>query len=382
MGLASQYLNRKELTDKAFVYYDSQRLYRSGDLGRWNIDGDLIFLGRKDDQLSFRGYRLEKEEIENAILKLPALVQECIVDVREVNHQPAPEVLSFIAQNYCGVKRVALAVDSVQEAFDKSIQNGAIPVQLPVTTEDELGQVEEASIKLYEHNEITFINRHSYRGHFKPGYKPLKDASTTHSAGLLSIDHIASEVRVNETDYWTNYLSQTIGTQLVQSIERDEQNKTGMILKISQSADKNMTFVMAEPEVVEKKSKVQENINKYGPGIHHLAFETSDMIATVETLIKGDVEFISFPPSYYDILREREEFRGYDIDKLQQYGILIDKEGDSYLLQKFIKPISDRPFFIYEIVQRVNGYSGFALKNINILKKAEEKEIMKVANEA
>jgi 4-hydroxyphenylpyruvate dioxygenase len=65
-----------------------------------------------------------------------------------------------------------------------------------------------------------------------------------------------------------------------------------------------------------------------------------------------------------------------DIDNLEKYGILIDKEGDTYLLQKFIKPISERPFFLYEIVQRVNGYNGFALKNINVLKKAEEMQIM------
>ena len=59
-------------------------------------------------------------------------------------------------------------------------------------------------------------------------------------------------------------------------------------------------------------------------------------------------------------------------------GILVDREEDAYLLQKFIKPYGDRPFFLYEVVQRINGYNGFALSNINLLKKAEEIELMKL----
>jgi len=134
---------------------------------------------------------------------------------------------------------------------------------------------------------------------------------------------------------------------------------------------------MAEPDGYTGVSKVQQNIDKFGPGIHHLAFATDDIIATVNTFTEKGVEFVSFPRSYYGLLRENPDFKDIDIDLLESNGILIDKEDDTYLLQKFIKPISDRPFFLYEIVQRVNGYNGFALKNINVLKAAEELEIMK-----
>ncbi len=104
------------------------------------------------------------------------------------------------------------------------------------------------------------------------------------------------------------------------------------------------------------------------------------MALALKRFREKNVEFVPFPPSYYELLRNNDEFRnidGIDIDDLEAEGILIDKEGDTYLLQKFLKPISDRPFFLYEIVQRVNGYNGFALKNINVLKKAEEMEDLK-----
>ncbi|MBN9386355.1 MAG: hypothetical protein J0H74_36695 [Chitinophagaceae bacterium] len=287
------------------------------------------------------------------------------------------EVQAFINKHYCGVKRVSLLVDSVGEAFNSSIRNGAIPVQYPRKLEDGDGVIEEAAIKLYEDNEIVFINRSRYQGVFKPGYaRAPAEAGGGWGGAFTSVDHIAAEVRINESQYWSEYLANAVGTSMVQSIGASDDNKTGMILKINQTSDRLLTFVIAEPESYLKRSKVQKNIETFGPGIHHLAFATKNLQETVRVLSQQGVEFVSFPPSYYDLLRKDNELHGSDIAALQRHGILLDKEGDSYLLQKFIKPISDRPFFLYEIVERVNGYSGFALKNINVLKQAEELEIM------
>jgi len=285
------------------------------------------------------------------------------------------EIQNFIGANYCGVRRIALAVDDVKKAFEKAIGNGGIPTKLPAKIEDEDGYIEEAAIRLYDHNEILFINRTHYRGAFRPGYRA--EAGNDPDGCLTGIDHIASEVRINESEYWTGYLTRVIDTQLVQNIGRSNENRTGMVLNINQSRSKGLTLVIAEPDTYAGYSKVQQNIDNFGPGIHHLAFSTNNLPESVALLSKKGIEFIKFPAAYYKLLRENDEFKGFDIDQLEKLGILIDKEGDSYLLQKFIKPISDRPFFLYELVQRVNGYNGFALKNINVLKKAEEMEIIK-----
>lgn len=286
------------------------------------------------------------------------------------------EVSSFIATNYCGVKRIALNVPSVTDAFDLAINNGAFPIKFPSTTSDEDGSIHDAAIKLYDNSEITFINRDEYFGNFKPGYRATKNDHKTEY--FNSIDHIASEVRINEMSFWTNYLENCIGTSLVQKILKGIDNKTGMMLNINQTLDKKLTFVIAEPSNYKGNSKVQQNIDAFGPGIHHIAFRTNDLITTTQAMLSKNVEFINFPASYYDLLRSNPEFKNIDIDALQRLNILCDKEDETLLFQKFIKPISDRPFFLYEIVERVNGYSGFALKNINVLKKAEEIEIMKV----
>ena len=70
VGLARGYLNREELTKEKFIentYKPGERIYRTGDLGRWNEDQNLEYLGRIDDQVKIRGYRIELGEIESVL---------------------------------------------------------------------------------------------------------------------------------------------------------------------------------------------------------------------------------------------------------------------------------------------------------------------------
>jgi amino acid adenylation domain-containing protein/thioester reductase-like protein len=88
-SLALGYLNRPELTrerfiDNPFASDDERRqgrntrLYKTGDLVRWNDEGNIVFLGRTDFQVKIRGFRIEPEEIESALLKHKA-VKQCAV---------------------------------------------------------------------------------------------------------------------------------------------------------------------------------------------------------------------------------------------------------------------------------------------------------------
>ncbi|MFG3016839.1 amino acid adenylation domain-containing protein [Streptomyces cinerochromogenes] len=76
-GLARGYLNRPELTDEKFAVVDvdgtPRRVYRTGDHARWLPDGRLEFVGRADNQVKLRGYRVELGEIETALLAHPAV---------------------------------------------------------------------------------------------------------------------------------------------------------------------------------------------------------------------------------------------------------------------------------------------------------------------
>ncbi|NSL90997.1 amino acid adenylation domain-containing protein [Chitinophaga sp. Mgbs1] len=114
-GLATGYLNNPELTAERFreIAADNQeRIYKTGDLGRWLPEGNIAFLGRKDGQVKIRGYRIEPGEIENVLAGHEAVSSAAVsiktdkdgnkiivayVSGREV--PPAVELQSYLQQS-------------------------------------------------------------------------------------------------------------------------------------------------------------------------------------------------------------------------------------------------------------------------------------------
>lgn len=79
MGLAIGYLNRPDLTAASFIETQSGRRYRTGDLGRWTLAGDLQILGRSDGQVKLRGQRIELGEIEHLLAAHPSVRQSVVL---------------------------------------------------------------------------------------------------------------------------------------------------------------------------------------------------------------------------------------------------------------------------------------------------------------
>ena len=103
-GVARGYLNREELTKEKFIVSpfetikgdlalnpplskwtpleegrEATRLYKTGDIGRWQEDGTIEYQGRRDDQVKIRGYRIELGEIENVLLQNEKIRQAVVL---------------------------------------------------------------------------------------------------------------------------------------------------------------------------------------------------------------------------------------------------------------------------------------------------------------
>jgi amino acid adenylation domain-containing protein/non-ribosomal peptide synthase protein (TIGR01720 family) len=81
-GLARGYLNNEALTQEKFIpnpFDKTERLYRTGDIGRWLKDGNIEYLGRVDDQVKIRGFRIEPGEIESAIAESKLVSQSVVI---------------------------------------------------------------------------------------------------------------------------------------------------------------------------------------------------------------------------------------------------------------------------------------------------------------
>ena len=86
-GVGLGYLNRRDLTDARFVQDPFSRnyrgrLYRTGDLGRLDSKGNLVYLGRLDNQVKIKGFRIELDEVETVLGETTG-VNECAVVARE-----------------------------------------------------------------------------------------------------------------------------------------------------------------------------------------------------------------------------------------------------------------------------------------------------------
>ncbi len=86
-GVSLGYLNNPELTAERFISnpYGTGRLYRTGDLVRWLPDGTLDFLGRRDEQVKVRGFRIEPNEVASALQQLPHVRDAIVVARKEPN---------------------------------------------------------------------------------------------------------------------------------------------------------------------------------------------------------------------------------------------------------------------------------------------------------
>lgn len=114
--LSSGYLNRPDLVTE--VYFDNpfgsvkgEKLYKTGDFGRYNKDGDIEYLGRVDDQIKIRGYRIELDEIENVISNHNAIEEVTVLIEEDEENSMSKRLVAFVrTQNDFDEQELKLAL--------------------------------------------------------------------------------------------------------------------------------------------------------------------------------------------------------------------------------------------------------------------------------
>ncbi|MEL6332126.1 MAG: amino acid adenylation domain-containing protein [Cyanobacteria bacterium J06626_26] len=130
-GVSRGYLNRTQLTEERFIinpFIDSQsatnglpKLYRTGDLGRYQSDGTLEFLGRIDYQVKIRGYRIELGEIESVIRQHP-LVKDTVV-LAQKGQSGNRRLVAYVVPE----KQADLTISELREALKVNLADYMVP---------------------------------------------------------------------------------------------------------------------------------------------------------------------------------------------------------------------------------------------------------------
>jgi hybrid polyketide synthase/nonribosomal peptide synthetase FtdB len=125
-GVSLGYVNDREQTQKVFIDHAfdghaSQRLYKTGDLVKWDENGILYFEGRGDNQVKIRGNRIELSEIENVLLSCAGIENAIIVIQNNPSQEPC------LSAYYQVTEGVSVDEKSLQHALAERLPSYMIP---------------------------------------------------------------------------------------------------------------------------------------------------------------------------------------------------------------------------------------------------------------
>uniref|UniRef100_A0A8C6UZD1 4-hydroxyphenylpyruvate dioxygenase n=1 Tax=Neogobius melanostomus TaxID=47308 RepID=A0A8C6UZD1_9GOBI len=271
-----------------------------------------------------------------------------------------------------GVKDIAFAVEDCDYLVQKARERGAVIVKEPYVLEDKFGKVKLAvlqTVRIYAKRDKQSKSLWQY----------VHCYSTRSPDGKLNfIDHVVGNQPDEEMVPVVEWYRRNLLFHRFWSVDDKQLQTDFSALRSIVVANYEETVKMPinEPAMGKRKSQIQEYVEYYGgPGVQHIAMNTSDIITAIRNLKERGMEFMSVPDTYYEQLKEKLKFSKVkiqeDFDILQELRILVDYDDNGYLLQIFTKPVQDRPTVFLEVIQRHN-HQGFGAGNFKSLFEAIE----------
>ncbi|MET3493974.1 condensation domain-containing protein [Variovorax boronicumulans] len=144
-SLAQGYLGNPRLTAEKFMPdpfgEPGARLYRSGDLGAWTESDTLVLLGRSDQRVKIRGYRIDLTEIEHALLAIEGVEEAAVVVAAGARDEPA--ILAFVKAQPLSVEKPGRLAQLLRARFP--VQRKKVQATLP----EQLRAILQAKLPFY-----------------------------------------------------------------------------------------------------------------------------------------------------------------------------------------------------------------------------------------
>lgn len=283
------------------------------------------------------------------------------------------EAVRFRRAQAEGICVLAVDVDDAAAAFRETVSRGARPAREPEVFESREGRVVRSEIWTPGRVRYRFVERRAPNGArgpalFDEGLVAARLESPS-PLGIQRIDHLTNNVSIGEMKTWVKFYQEVFGFIVTRHFDI-RTGRTGLVSDVVQSPDHRIKVPINE--ATEPESQVQEFVDRLkGPGVQHLALQTTDLVSTLRGLRRERFQFLSVPPTYYEVVPTRVPGVTEDLRLLEELGILLDGEGGGYLMQVFSEEILG-PFF-FEFIQR-KGNEGFGEGNFRALFEAIERD--------
>lgn len=179
-------------------------------------------------------------------------------------------------------------------------------------------------------------------------------------AGLERVDHIAQAVPADQFDSWVLYYRSVLGLTPEEAWVLPD--PYGLVRsRALANGNRSVRFPLNFSD--SSRTAVARSLSSFaGAGVHHIAFDTDDIFATVDRLRARKVPLLPIPENYYDDLLSRFGLDDDLVDDLRRRHILYDRSPDGgeffHVYTEFF-----RGRFFFEVVQRKGGYDLYGAAN-------------------
>ena len=281
-----------------------------------------------------------------------------------INEDTSGHAFNFQKVHGPSICSMAFQVENANKAFEIALERGA---------KKAVGEYDLPAIYGIGDSLIYFVdNNYEDNLYYKMGFITCPDKQVVPEKGFLAIDHLTNNVEKGTMMYWSDFYKNIFGFTEVRYFDI-KGVKTGLVSYALKSPCG--TFCIPINEGTEAKSQINEYLEEYhGPGIQHLAFNTEDIVKSLDALKSSEIKTLDIDDQYYSDIFDKIPNVTEDHQTLREHNILVDGDKEGYLLQIFTKNLVG-PIFI-EIIQRKN-HNSFGEGNFGALFRSIEKDQQK-----
>jgi 4-hydroxyphenylpyruvate dioxygenase len=297
-----------------------------------------------------------------------------------VNREPKSAAWYFAAEHGPSACGLAFRVKDSHKAYERALELGAQPVflrtgpmELRLPAVKGIGGTPLYLIDRFEEGKAIY----DIDFDFLPGVDRRPKGH-----GLRLVDHLTHNVYRGRMAYWAGFYEKLFNFREIRFFDIKGEY-TGLTSKAMTAPDGQIRIPLNE-EASKSTGQIKEFLMKFnGEGIQHIALQTDDLPASVDSLQLAGIPMLTAPSAtYYQMLDERLPGHGQKVSELQTRGILMDgstevvKNGGQprLLLQIFSETLLGPVFF--EFIQR-KGDDGFGEGNFKALFESLERDQLK-----